>query len=471
MKKLRLINELLLGGIFSALFFFILAQVFNSLKLEIIALLTLTIAWCIYYTKNIFSNMVIILFEISFIMFLSGTIILSFLQNKETILLGEFSKEINNHIVSTLFISQFFFPLGFLWANNKREHVKVSEKIQTFRDVSAYRKISAIGILITILPQIIVSYVNAKVQVDLGYVASYLGYETNISAILIRLARGYTVFFWIYLMSKPQKSKAYIVLIVNFLIACIRASGGHRSYIILAGLSSIMYLCYRQIEDSDITWFKSIWILYIIVLIPIIIVFFVNMAYTRINMVVDYSFVDYLSEFFESSSANVIGYGKVYSDRIPDGIYTIGGLFTVMIRNQSIVGSLFGFEVLKNHTLNMALYGRSFGQTITYLANSSIYFRGGGLGSSYIAETFHDFGYVGLIVINVMLGVILSRLYNYKNDSVWIKAIQFMMLESLMLLPRENTFSFIYANITTTNIGYFLITYLLVYMLKNQKIE
>ncbi len=71
MKKLRLINELLLGGIFSALFFFILAQVFNSLKLEIIALLTLTIAWCIYYTKNIFSNMVIILFEISFIMFLS----------------------------------------------------------------------------------------------------------------------------------------------------------------------------------------------------------------------------------------------------------------------------------------------------------------------------------------------------------------------------------------------------------------
>lgn len=471
MKKLRLINELLIGGLFSALFFFIFAQILNSLKLEIIALFILTVAWCIYYTKNVFNNMAIILFEISFIMFLSGSIILSFLQNEETILLGEFSKEINNHIVSTLFISQLFFPLGFLWANNKQRNNKVLEKFQIFRDASIYRKISAVGLLVTIIPQTLVSYINSKVQMDLGYVASYLGYETNISTLLIRLAKGYTVFFWIYLMSKPQKSRAYLVLIANFVIACIRTSGGHRSYIILAGLSSIMYLCYRQIEEPDMTWFKTIWILYIIVLMPVIIVFFVNMSYVRMNMVVDYSFIDYLSEFFETSSANVIGYGKIYSDKIPDGIYTIGGLFTVMIRNQSIVSSLFGFELLKNHTLDMALHGHSFGQTITYLANSSIYFRGGGLGSSYIAEAFHDFGYIGLIVINIMLGIILSRIYSYKNDSIWIRAIQFMMLESLMLLPRENTFSFIYTNITTTNIGYFAITYLLAYLLKRRSIK
>ena len=38
---------------------------------------------------------------------------------------------------------------------------------------------------------------------------------------------------------------------------------------------------------------------------------------------------------------------------------------------------------------------------------------GGGLGSSYIAEAWVDFGYVGIIVVNFVFGILLSQLHKW----------------------------------------------------------
>ena len=76
------------------------------------------------------------------------------------------------------------------------------------------------------------------------------------------------------------------------------------------------------------------------------------------------------------------------------------------------------------------------------LFRSTVMYLGGyGYGSSYLAEVYYDFGYVGIIIINLFLGALFYKYTQWEKNGIFINAIYFFVMYYILLLPR---FSLLY---------------------------
>ena len=82
-------------------------------------------------------------------------------------------------------------------------------------------------------------------------------------------------------------------------------------------------------------------------------------------------------------------------------------------------GNNFIFQLLgigqefKSNTAEIALNGHSLGSYLTYTYQTERFLLGGGMGSSFIAESWLDFGYIGVVGFSFIYGIILSKFFIY----------------------------------------------------------
>lgn len=435
----------------------------NSTSILIVDLGIVTITILCKTFQSLEKNIGLFFFEVFTILFLSGSVFLNFFVDKNTGLETLFSSEIIFHTIFCLYLSQIALYVGYQIQDFSMKKKNITSSSISSEKIKLIQTTSMLCLGITVIPKIVVEIERSRIINEIGYVESYLGYSSSLPGFIQRIAQGYNLFFWLFLCTKPSKKRTFFVLGINILIALISLRSGKRSSFILPLVMTIIYLFYRNKEEKKgKVWIKKRWILYGVILSPFIIAIAQQFTYTRINLSTDYSIVENIRKAFEESSVNLIAYGKMLDDVIPDNGYTFGLLWMVLIRNQSIFGNLLGIEPLSNQTVAMALQGNSFGQTITYLVNPNIYFRGGGLGSSYIAEAYKDFGYIGIILFSILIGVLLYRFTNSKTQNVYIQCFMFIMLSNLLLAPRDSAFGFICNTFTITNLLYVFIFFIFV---------
>ena len=85
----------------------------------------------------------------------------------------------------------------------------------------------------------------------------------------------------------------------------------------------------------------------------------------------------------------------------------------------------------------MALYGNNLGASISYIVLGSRYLNGHGLGTQYIAELFVDFGIIGIIIFNLFIGYILTRLTYINYNSCYKFAFLLSALSGILYIPRN----------------------------------
>lgn len=85
----------------------------------------------------------------------------------------------------------------------------------------------------------------------------------------------------------------------------------------------------------------------------------------------------------------------------------------------------------------MAQYGHSFGQTISYIALKSEYLAGRGYGSSYIAEVMQDYGWFGIIMINIVYGILMKNAKFVKKNEYLVNMFICYMIVGLIYAPRS----------------------------------
>ena len=85
----------------------------------------------------------------------------------------------------------------------------------------------------------------------------------------------------------------------------------------------------------------------------------------------------------------------------------------------------------------------SFSHWISYLTEPSFYLSGHGMGSCYLAETYLAFGMIGVMMICIAIGCLLSKLADISLDTsnVFRNAIYFVLIRYLFILPRDGLFS------------------------------
>jgi oligosaccharide repeat unit polymerase len=91
----------------------------------------------------------------------------------------------------------------------------------------------------------------------------------------------------------------------------------------------------------------------------------------------------------------------------------------------------------EGNNLSKALFSNSFAHRMSYAALGQEYLNGHGLGSSYILETFADFGYLGIIVFSILMGMFLAAIiYIIKGGNTGFVFV-LISLTSICFCPRD----------------------------------
>lgn len=392
----------------------------------------------------------LLLFQISMFIFLLGSIFVNFVNGNHSGLEGKFHEQTVFFTISILWVNQVFMYIGYRvteWKDLKKNSQIVEYPINK----KNVQKVSGWVLIITFIAKIFVGIKKIAVASTYGYVGSYLHGSLSISGIIFKIAQFYTLFFWIFLFACNNKKKNYCVLASNIFIGLLELGAGKRGPLIISVLMTLLYLYYKNKTDKEM-WINTNILKYAILLLPLVIVFFQKFTYYRLGINVDYTPLEYLKNAFESSSSEIIAYGKELINQIPKHSYTFGLIWMVLFRNQAIFSKIFGLTPLMNQTIEMVRDGNSYGQVMTYLVEPAIFFRGGGIGSCFLAESYQDFKIWGVMGFSILYGFLFYYLYNIRKRNLYKEVVFFLLMSNLLMAPRDSVFAFICNTFSFTNI-------------------
>lgn len=323
--------------------------------------------------------------------------------------------------------------------------------------------IGALGHLLSVLEK--VSFVQSN-----SYLSYYTSFISALPVIIYRIERVMFPAFCLFCVSMPSKRVFMKPAVIYIVTSIISIFYGQRNGLVLAVIFLLFYLLFRErYFNQGEHWFGKRMIYLCVILVPLFILIMVGYGYWRNGVSVGNNLVGVLIKEVESgSSGHLVLHEMYYHDVIPKQNYVFGGIINYFSNN--ILGDLIGLSKDYGYSaVERALHGRSFGASISYVVMSHSYMLGYGLGSCYLAEIMHDFSWGGLVVINLVYGIILASatqmLVRASGKHPYICAGLLMMQQAILYAPRAETLAFITDSFLS---WYTILTWLAVFVLSKQ---
>lgn len=122
------------------------------------------------------------------------------------------------------------------------------------------------------------------------------------------------------------------------------------------------------------------------------------------------------------------------------------------INSNAITQFLIDVPKYVPQSLDSALYGNNFAESVSYILSPKRYLNGWGYGSSYVAELYKDFSYFGIIIGNFILGIILGCMNKLFRAGILGAWMCLSMTRLLLYAPRDTFTSFIVSTFSLINI-------------------
>ncbi len=422
------------------------------LAIEVLVLL------CFACFKNINENIFFLFFLASFFIFLmSGDIVGAIFDRPYYI---QFEEEATTHSRICILICLIFLYLGYVLTSKKILKFQLNENKHVFDENLVYR-IRLVARFVYYFTYIIL-IINTLDVINFvrihGYVEYYVSYDSFLPTIIAEFADFTPIALCVFLATFPSKRECKSPIILYLVYSILTLFEGARSGLIYGVIFILAYLIYRNFKDKGrIVWISKKTVVVLCLSVPFLLVFLFLYDYIRADAeIVFNSFFDSLLNFFVSigSSSKVIKFGYVYKDTIDEiRWFSLGGTL-----NYFKYGTLFNLFDLSsipgNHTVQFALESHSFDAYISYLTMSSDYLNGHGVGSSFIAELYADFGYFGVAAGSAVYGMVFKRISVLSEKHWFSTSIKLYMFLKLISAPRAGFDGFISIII---NINYILI--------------
>lgn len=397
----------------------------------------------LYSYKRIEQRSLLFAFGVAFFVFLMGREFLQlFLGYKKE----DFSEEINNHLYISLLIALSVLWIFYIIFSRKSEKERTRTVIDARTPYAAsVRKIASIVFYCTVpfalvYRLIIASYVSLN-----GYTDYYTDFSSTLSGntllyIISKVELIMPVALAIIMTSLPTKKEFKWLLICYFPYLVLSLGGGQRSTFMLGILLIFVFMVYMQGVYPEERWFDRKYILYLAACIPVLAVAGSIINVTRFGestdgMNVIESFMDFFYD--QGVTGNVVKRAYEYSDKIPDGIYTLEFL------HSGVLARLLGIKVYNGNTLDHALYGNSMTHALAYTVMGSQYLAGRGTGTSYIIELFYDFGYFGVAAGTALYSWLFAQITKIKKNNIFTRSLIFSVITQLLWAPRASFTAFI----------------------------
>ncbi|MBT2616775.1 MULTISPECIES: O-antigen polysaccharide polymerase Wzy family protein [unclassified Bacillus (in: firmicutes)] len=362
----------------------------------------------------------------------------------------------NSHIMLQifiiLFISLLFLFLGYCGIKNNDFLINNKSKVFNRIRIADISFVSKILFYITYIFNFLVLLDKARFTSKEGYTELYASYSSSFPFWVDKLAEMCPTALFVYLGTLPSKRNSLIPLMLYLLSGGMSLVVGQRNNFVLNILIVLIYFCLRNITDKNEKWFGKKEIIMCISAFPLLIILLNAVSYFRMDgTVMQSSFLDGISEFFyaQGVSVNLIGYAQTLA--LPESKSYAFGRIIDFINNNIITQTLFDVPKYSSQSVESALYGNSFADSVAYILSPSRFINGWGYGSSYIAELYKDFGYYGIVIGNFIVGIILAlmtRLFRKGVLGIWMCL---SMTRLILYAPRDTFTSFIVSTFSLIN--------------------
>ena len=439
----------------------------------------------IYSIQNIKKRFIFLAFQITFLSFLLGDNLAVLLEVGEgvftKVIEEEFNTETQLYIYLLLFISLFGVFIGYS-LNERKKISESSAKIEIDSEyITQLRKYSKRFMYFFSIFALSLTIEKAIFVQATGYVEYYTTYTSVLPPFFHRFEALYETSLYLFLATFPRWKECRIPLLLYFLIGLFSLGYGQRNGFVLNTLFLCIYFSIRHLYkvygDSEV-WVNKKRILSLFIAAPFLVFFLYSYGSTRVDSEAkNYNNpINNTLAFFaqQGGSVRIIGYEKDFSDKgiFPKDVppYTFGYIIDLYQQN-ALFKALNIYPTYKAQTVDLAMKGHNFGNTITYLYDSRYYFAGMGLGSCYIAEVHHDFGIIGVFIINLIYGLLFSLLYRYALNNTWYLFLCFLTIMNILYAPRSGALLFINNLLAPTFLIFILIIYLLTEKYKKIKLS
>lgn len=411
----------------------------------------------IFSFKDIKRRFIFFAFQITFLVFLLGQNFASLLATSDGVFIKsieeEFSIQTQLHIYKLLFISLLGVFLGYAL----NEDNKIKQRKILFDTSSVYitkmRLYSKRFMYFFSLFAFAVVIEKAIFVQATGYVEYYTTFKSFLPGFFYKFETLYEVSLYLFLATFPRWKECRLPLMIYFSIGLISLGFGQRNGFVLNMLFIAVYFSIRhlyKVYGNTEVWINKKRLIFIFIAIPFLLFFLYNFGSTRVNEKSEKhgNAINNTLAFFEQQggSVRIIGYEKDFNDRnlFPKDVppYTFGHLIDLYQQN-AFFKAFNVYPSYKPQSIELAMKGHSFGDTITFLYDHKYYFAGLGLGSCYIAEVHHDFGIIGVFLINLIYGYLFALIYKSAIKNVWSLFFSFLILMNLLYAPRASALLFI----------------------------
>ena len=298
-------------------------------------------------------------------------------------------------------------------------------------------------------------YMQLKVVMVRSALSYTGGYLVNVDIPTI-VKIGYylfTSFSMIYLAMKPKKREVFmIILLLLFMEGGVQLLQGRRALF----ATTIFFFVWYLLKYFDI---KSINMKYVFGfgmggLLLVILFFFVEMRRGNLG-VHNVSLIYIIKKFMTSTggSDSVIANTIVKKNSFPKA----GARYLI----DPVINNPIAIILTKKNGINQGINYvnnfNSFSHWISYLTEASLYNSGHGMGSSYLAEIYLAFGYLGIPAIAIILGWVIYCMSKISMEgSVFKLSVVFVLVKNLFTLPRDGLFSW-FGEFTYMLVGFCII--------------
>lgn len=436
---------------------------------SVVALYSGTVIYCINNQKMKYAA----IFMGSWGVFMLGRLIVRIPEG--VYLLTKFTLEECIHTFISLYLALVFFFLGLVVYKNIRfkwEHKKWNKDFLLAKiDNSAIRFLSGIAFGITIPFHVGVLYYYVQTAMMTGYRSLYLNGTSNIPGYLDALSRVHISALIIYLVLFPKKKMVYLVSGIELAISALYLVAGKRiEFIQVVILTAVVFLIRDTLKVDPYPFFtkKKVIIIGSAGIGLIILLQFIG--YNRFSQTMDQTgIISIITDFLDTIgySVEIIPLGKRHiNDFYGENYLYFWGPLLNWFKSITGIGTVYSGQ-----TLETVQYGYAFGDALTYFESSYLYLvSGGGLGSSYIAELYHSYGYLGIAVFNLLLGNMINRLWVNSLDSWFSRYIKIFIFIGVVLLPRFNCWVWITDVISKVNIAFWIVLIIGTQVLKKNRL-
>lgn len=422
-----------------AIVFGVCANIFQSIETVEWGLLFLCCAVSIFCFDKFYEKIVLFLFLVSVFTFQVVKLLLGFFMNE-----SDWNFGMNNRdtliVQNIIFLTILCLVLGFTFDSKYKIKIKTQKKplltkvVDEKFNIVKIQNISLIIYLISLTITIIFNFKKAVYALSNGYLSLYTSFSQ--SAFASRFQLIYTAAFFICMAAYPSKKRMRFYLITGSLLPILSLIQGTRGGFVCYVFFLFFYLYeYEDILHLRITNIKRkkkfyFWCCIGVIATLFIVPFLYSYGHTRSNQeyIVSTSLLDGIKNFLfeQSNSMQLIKYAVIYKGELPQQFYSLGDF-----------ADRFMGTVYPSQSVDKAMLSHSFGDAISYRVASIGYLRGVGLGSSYLAEVYYDFGYAGILIVNFCLGIFFHRSMCWEKSGVVKNAVFFFVFYYILLIPRS----------------------------------